>query len=342
MRPSNVKTGSWLKYNILFIIEHFLGEKLYNKLFNKIEKKLYAKIDAEASTGKKPAFVKPIDLNIGEYTEPFTDLHEPVIFRGAAKDWNATKNWDFDFFAKNYGDLEVILLNRPGLVRESKQNDDVTTFREYIAGMKEGRKEYLKFSRVLEDQSELIADLDHNWLRKFRSKSARNDTFFFFMGGKGTITPLHDGFAQTIFIQIKGTKKWTFYKTHDRLFFEARPKGFNYFYSDTDFNDKSHKLLKYVQPLDVYTNEGDVLFFPSLLWHQVENITDTIGVAYKFADLSAGWKSSKMLTTCMLLAYKPPLIFSLFPFLGDTYNYKRKGSLMKKIEKIGEPDKVEV
>lgn len=334
MRPSNVTKSSWIKYNILFFIEHILGQKLYNKIFNTIEVNLYKKIDKEVLQNGKLPELKAIELQEGEYTDPFTDPYLPVIFRGAAKNWNATKNWDFDFFAKNYGDVEVTLINNAGLIKDTEQNGNVITFKEYIDLLKQGRKEYLKFSRVLEDKSELINDMDHKWLRKFRTKNARNDLFYFFMGGKGTITPLHDGFAHTVFIQLKGSKKWTFYKTSDRLFVGSRPRGYNYFYSDLDLNDPKHILAKHAQPFEVIINEGDVLFFPSLIWHQVENVTDSIGVAYKFADLSGGWKSSKMLTICMLLAKYPPIFYSLIPALGDTYNYKRKEKLEKKFEKL--------
>lgn len=334
MRPANVTSGSWIKYNILFFIEHFLGQKIYNKIFGGIEKKLYEKIDAEVTSKGRLPELKAIDLKEGEYTDPFTDPYLPIIFRGAAKNWNATKNWDFDFFAKNYGDIEVTLINNAGLVKDSEQNNNVVTFKEYIDLLKQGRKEYLKFSRVLEDKSELISDMDHKWLRKFRTKNARNDLFYFFMGGKGTITPLHDGFAHTVFIQLKGSKKWTFYKTSDRLFVGSRPRRYNYFYSDVDLGDEKNILAKHAQPFEVIINEGDVLFFPSLIWHQVENVTDSIGVAYKFADLQGGWKSSKMLTLCMLLATKPPIFYSLIPALGDTYNYKKKEKLEKKFENL--------
>jgi hypothetical protein len=33
MKPNNVKTSQWLKYNFLFLSEHFLGEKWYNKIW---------------------------------------------------------------------------------------------------------------------------------------------------------------------------------------------------------------------------------------------------------------------------------------------------------------------
>lgn len=335
MKPRNLKTKHWLAYNTLFFIEHFLGPKYYNTLFKNIETKLYKNIDEDLSKKNNEEEVKAIEINPGEYTEPFKDPYLPIVFRNAAKDWNAVKNWNFDFFSENYGDVDVILINNQGLISDSQQNNNTVSLKDYIVGLKQGRKEYLKFSRVIEDKSELIADININWLRKFRTKSARNDLFYVFMGGKDTFTPLHTAFAHTVFIQIEGSKKWTFYRTSDRLFIGARPKRFNYFYSDMDLKDlKNNILLKYAKPFEVTINEGDILFFPSFIWHQVENTSDSIGVAYKFAEFKGGLTASKMLTTCILLSTKPPLFYSLFPTIfGDTYNYKKKESLTKKIIK---------
>jgi hypothetical protein len=61
-----------------------------------------------------------------------------------------------------------------------------------------------------------------------------------------------------------------------------------------------------------------------MVWHQVENVNDSIGVAYKFADVFAGFKSSKMLATCFFLSTKPYFINTLLPSKPDVHNYVKK------------------
>jgi ribosomal protein L16 Arg81 hydroxylase len=218
-------------------------------------------------------------------------------------------------------------VDNAGLIKDSDQKYDVIKFRDYIEQMKQGSKKYLKFSRIVDENSDMKKDFDYKWLRRFRTKFSQNDLYYFFMGGKNTITPIHDGYAITVFVQIKGVKRWIFYPCNQRLFIGARPKRFNYFYSESDpyqLDNPKFPLMKHAQRKEILLNEGDVLYFPSLIWHQVENVTDSIGVAYKFADVLSGFKSSKMLATCFFLATKPFLIETLLPWRGDTYNYKKK------------------
>lgn len=329
MKPIQVSQSSWIKYNILFVFEHFMGERFYQKVFGKIEKKLFEKIDNEVKNStalNNENSFKVIDLKKGEYNEPFIDNYSPIIFRGAAEEWASYSKWTFDFFAETFGDEDVTLINNRGLVRDTNQAYDVIKFRDYIENMRKGSKEYLKFSRILETKSYLIDDFDYKWLRKFRTKMSRSDLFYFFMGGKSTMTPVHDGYAHTVFVQIQGQKKWTFYQTSDRLFLGVRPRRHNYFYSEADIsnlNDPNYPLLKYAQPITFTINPGDVLFFPSLIWHQVENTTDSIGVAYKFADLIDGFRSSKMLATLFFLSTKPTILNMFFPNLPDSFSFKK-------------------
>ncbi|HXH20133.1 MAG TPA: cupin-like domain-containing protein [Chitinophagales bacterium] len=327
MKPTNVTTTDWWTYNALFLAEHFLGEKWYNKLFGAAEKKLFNKIDMYASTYPNGETFKILDYKKGTWTEPLGHPYYPKIFRGAASEWGCCKKWSFDYFAEQYGNEDVVLINNPGLVKDTDQAYDVIKLRDYIKNLKAGSKQYLKFSRIVDEKSELRNDFDVQWLRKFKVRFAQNELFYFFMGGKDTLTPIHDGFATTVFVQVTGTKRWIFYDTNNRLFIHARPRRYNYFYSEADphnLNDPKFPLLKHARQHEVILNAGDVLYFPSFVWHQVENVTDTIGMAYKFAALLSGFTSSKMLATCFLLATKPWLIETMLPWRPDTYNYKSK------------------
>ena len=68
---------------------------------------------------------------------------------------------------------------------------------------------------------------------------------------------------------------------------------------------KSYPLLKYVNKQEVTLYPGDVLWFPALVWHQVENASNSIGVAYKFFHLPSSFRSSKMLSTLFFFATRP-------------------------------------
>lgn len=326
MKPRNVKDSHWLKYNMLFLAEHFLGEKNYNKLLGRTEVKLYADIDKYIQENPIEDDFQILERKKEEWEGRLDHPHFPIVYRGAANDWACTSKWNFEYFSNKYGNEDVTLINNAGLVKDTDQAYDVVKLRDYITNLKAGSKKYLKFSRIVDEKSTLREDFDYEWLKKFRVPFAQNDLFYFFMGGKNTMTPIHDGFATTVFVQIEGTKKWIFYPTNHRLFIGARPRRYNYFYSEANpynLNDSKFPLLKHAKPHEVTLHAGDVLYFPSFVWHQVENVTDTIGVAYKFAALPSGFTSSKMLATCFLLATKPWLIETMMPWRGDTYKYKK-------------------
>jgi hypothetical protein len=327
MKPNNVKTSQWLKYNFLFLSEHFLGEKWYNKIWGNTEKKLYKEIDEYATAHPAKDDFQILEYTKGNYPEPRCHPYFPIVYRGIANDWPSAKKWSFDFFADKFGDQDVTLINTTGLVKDSDEAMDVVKMRDYIDRMRSGSKDYLKFSRIVDEQSTLREDFDYEWLKKFRPSSAMNDLFYFFMGGKSTVTPIHNGFAITIFVQIEGQKKWVFYPTGSRLFLGVRPRRLNYFYSGVDpykYDDPQYPLIKLAERHEVTLNPGDVLYFPPLVWHQVENVTDSIGVAYKFASIPPAFTSSKMLAACFFMATKPWLIETMLPWRGDVHDYKKK------------------
>jgi hypothetical protein len=137
--------------------------------------------------------------------------------------------------------------------------------------------------------------------------------FFMFMGGKGTATPIHTALPPTVFVQVYGSKKWNFWPTSDRLFLGVRPDRRTYYHSDADpynLSNPDFPLLKFASRVEVTIHAGDVLWFPALVWHQVENPTDSIGVAYKFFHLPSSFQSSKILTSLFFFATRPFIIQS--------------------------------
>jgi hypothetical protein len=316
MKPEKVKLSHWWQYNLLFFMEHMIGAKSFKKWFGNIEHTLFMKIDHYAANSlKKPDF-KIVSFEANNQNNIKYPLKYPTVFRGAAAQWKCTKNWSIDFFAENYGDIEVTLFRNQGLYdKQTNQDFDAILLKDYIAELKIGSKKYLKFSRLIQDNPELHNGFDTKWLESFQPRGSFSKIFYTFMGAKGTLTPIHNGFQPTVFVQIAGQKKWTFYCTGDRLFLGVRPTRMNYWYSDANPNENTNEnfpLLKHAIKHEIILNPGDVLYFPSFVWHQVENLTDSIGAAYKFVHLPSAYKSSKMMTLLFFLATKPFLLSSFF------------------------------
>jgi Cupin-like domain len=310
MKPGNVTTGDWFQYNTLFFLEHFLGHRHFQRLFGRREKRLWGSVDRNASRlGGEPFEI--IEHQGDE--EPLHHPFKPEVFRGVARDWACTKKWTFDFFAEHFGDKEVVLTNNVGLVGKEQQTFETVKLRDYIAQLRAGSKKYLKFSQMIHESSALQEDFNTAWLLKFHRSREFKKLFFLFMGGKGTVTPIHTALPPTVFVQVHGVKKWRFYPTNDRLFLGVRPDRRSYYYTHANPDDPTNPefpLLKHSRGQELLLHPGDVVRFPALVWHQVENITDSIGVAYKFFDVPSSLQASKMLTTLFFFATQPPLLWS--------------------------------
>jgi hypothetical protein len=209
--------------------------------------------------------------------------------------------------------------------------------RHYISQLRSGSLKYLKFSDLVHDNKELKDDFDLSWLRKLRGLpfSWGEDTRFF-MGGKGTFTPLHVGFSNFFFIQVMGQKKWIFYPPNNRMFLDARTERTTYLFSQAnpyELDNPKFPLLKYATRYEVLLSPGDVIWVPSFTWHYVENPTLSIALRFGRASMATALRGSKMFTLLMFLTTKPSMIEHFLTTLTkkrDSIYLKSQGELNRK------------
>ena len=75
------------------------------------------------------------------------------------------------------------------------------------------------------------------------------------------------------------------YAPSDRPYLDLRTTCTFYFHSDCDpydLDDPKFPLLKHAWKYEITLEPGDVLWVPPFMWHQVENPTESIGIAYRF------------------------------------------------------------
>lgn len=99
-------------------------------------------------------------------------------------------------------------IDNPGLVDPEKKNEfKETNFSEYFDAVEKDKSKYLRFN-IFDNQKDLLNDLDYSWLRQFKTAFSGHEVSYLFIGEGDTKTPTHAGLPHTLFIQVKGRKRW--------------------------------------------------------------------------------------------------------------------------------------
>ena len=317
MKPHGISSKQWLTYNWFLVLEHIIGINNSEKYLSSRKSKLFQEIAKNPNMeqrGKTIPTESITEYNFDNFLKNKNSLlQRPILFKGVAKDWSAVQTWDKECFKTKYAHIEVPLVDKIPGIRNDKGRYGKITFAQYFEEIEKGNKIYLSFSRVLDNNPELLKDLDLNWLRQFQWGAVNGEQTFFFMGEEGTKTDLHNGFAQTLFVQVNGKKKWTIWAPNERIFLNPVAGRYTHFYSNylpNEPDNPKYPLAKYAEKYELELEPGDVLWFPALFWHYVENPTANIGVAFKWVNVPQNFQISKLLTSLVLGATKPSLLES--------------------------------
>jgi len=178
-------------------------------------------------------------------------------------------------------------------------------FKDYIARIKAHPEEKL-YARAIPDIHNMILDrIDDKWLvdEVLGSKYTRKMSEAFMDGGKlpmffvGTnysFSQAHCDFGTSTFMMIEGQKRWVFYAPDQSpLMFPYGQKRNVAFNAGLDvfFPADERKLFRdNAKGYEVTVNPGDVMFFPSMWWHGVQNIGDlTVGIDLPLVDTVGSW-----------------------------------------------------
>lgn len=244
----------------------------------------------------------------------------PAVFSGQASSW-AAMAWSPRFFAKNYGDATCRLMTDYGLADFGRRNEyREIPMRDFVAGMKRG-KSYLRFSALVAERAELMSSLDTAWLRRFRRWDSLSEAFHLFIGGRGTFTRLHAEMEISLFIQCSGQKKWRLFAPNDYTQLYPSFRGRTHFVTEFDaWPGGEFPLLHGATCYEVILNAGDVLYLPPFWWHYAENLTDSVGVSYRFNAPTLALLTAPFLTAMRLMSYRPSVFYTLYHALVTRRN----------------------
>jgi len=138
-----------------------------------------------------------------------------------------------------------------------------------------------------------------------------------FMGFQGHGTPIHTAGPFNLFVQISGVKKWWFLHWDYKVHLNARYAEHGISIHTDGKTNPYAEFLTYLPRWEVDIHPGDVLFWPSWMFHgtnipEEENILDSFnnGVVYRVGGRKSAWYA---LTTAP------------FPFLAQIFQAWKLG-----------------
>jgi hypothetical protein len=238
----------------------------------------------------------------------------PVIITGLATQWPCVSKWTPAFLREQYGDDPIVITEDTAKAKTTEGGPDDARLRDIIDSLERGDdSRYARFSDLLHRHPELIADIDWELLNRLKQPlSARYPEVYIFIGAKGTSTTLHSECLHNLFVQVYGTKRWYLACPNQDPAMRAVVNRSPYFLSPVDPQataEKADPIIEYMDHYDFELHAGEILFNPSSYWHQVTNLTGSIGFGFRWVALDMF--RINFTASLMALTATNPSVFSL-------------------------------
>lgn len=227
------------------------------------------------------------DVSADEFLARYVRGSRPVVLTDLADGWPALERWSLPRLKERFGDLIVeIQLGRnadPKFEQNKLQHIRNVRFGEFIDAIERGGETndyYLTANNALLRRPEFASLLDDvGPLPAYCDRSKFREVSHFWVGPKGTKTPLHHDTVMLLHTQIVGRKRWRLVSPLQTA------RVYNYVGTFSPVDADAPDLGRYpdfagVKTLDVTLAPGETLFLPLGWWHQVSGLDVTVSLSY--------------------------------------------------------------
>lgn len=323
------------QYQLWRFLDHIFGNEAPSNKFRSQRNDLISRLNNDLSVLKKLPRTVQVDrvknISDKDIKERYINRGIPVVLEGRGSDWDACGKWSPQWLLQNFNKDKLSFFDA-SLDDNTNLTYDVTdgSIQELINAMKKGDTNvYSRFNRILYDHPNLLNDFDWRWLYKMRSIFSSGKTFQVFIGGKGTRTTLHCASENNLFTQVYGEKHWYLYPPENDIVFNPPITRSPYFYSEFDPEKPDFlkfKNAKYIDKWECILKPGDILYNPPSWWHHVTNMSDSIGVGFRWFNLVDSFKMNFMHTLLTFISTNPSILYAT----------KNRTNFAKIFKKMGE------
>jgi lysine-specific demethylase 8 len=237
-----------------------------------------------------PTLVERIEMPpLGEFVDRYVRHSRPVILAGAARDWPARTRWTPEELGRRFADRAVPVAchrttNGYYDTQGLSHSYDPMPMREYLDAVAARRTELYMVFRTQEYLPELLDDV------RLPDVCARakwfGSRFWFAMADVGG--PLHADLPHNLYAQVVGRKNFLlahYYQTARVYPFAPWSGAPNYSRVDAERPDiKRFPRFAGVKLKLAELEPGDMLYIPSLYWHQARALTDSVSINLWWAN----------------------------------------------------------
>ncbi len=241
-----------------------------------------------------PSYNQQIDVidtpSFDVFIRDYYSKHKPVLLKKGIDHWPALGKWNPQYFADTLGDAQIqVQFDRESDALFERNSDKyrklmfMSEFVDMIENDGESNNYYMTANNTQQNVDAIrpafadIGDFGEGYRKLFDNDAAFST--YFWMGPKGTFTPLHHDLTNNMLVQIYGSKKVTLIPAWQV------PWLYNdlHVYSEVEFpkfDIKTHPLMQHITPVEVVIDAGDALFIPIAWWHCVDGLDKSISISF--------------------------------------------------------------
>ncbi len=239
--------------------------------------------------------ISPEDFH-RKYYEP----QKPLIITSLVKEWPAFQKWDWDFFQKIVGDVEVGVYNnvKSDAYTPINKADGYMKFGEYLEQIRKGPAELRIFLfNIFQHAPQIIQDF--TWPEHLMKGFVKRYPMLF-TGGAGSVTHMHFDIdlSHILHTQFMGRKRVLLFPHDEQYKIYRKPwevlslVNFQHYFDDRNnkIDLSKYPAVNLAKGYEVIMEHGDTLFMPAGYWHHMEYLDSGFAMSLRALQSSIGGK----------------------------------------------------
>ena len=240
------------------------------------------------------------DISPADFKKNYYQAMRPVVLTGLASTWPAYQKWNWDYFKKVLGHIEVGVYNnvKSDAYTPVNKADAYMLFGEYLDLVRRGPVDLRIFLfNLFQNAPELVDDF--TWPEHLMKGFVKRFPMLF-TGGQGSITHMHFDIdlSHILHTQFAGRKRVLLFPHEQQYHLYRKPFEVMSFANFANYADPERSQLDINQfpatknaiGYEVILEHGDTLYMPAGYWHHMEYLESGFAMSLRGLQTSVSGK----------------------------------------------------